>query len=52
MPAIGQAMDEILHALEQAKTVIEAPRLWDGRAAEPVGDVLATKAHASATGGV
>jgi UDP-N-acetylglucosamine 2-epimerase (non-hydrolysing) len=47
-----QRIDDILPALEQAKTVTEPPPLWDGRAAERVGDILAAKARSSVTEGV
>jgi UDP-N-acetylglucosamine 2-epimerase (non-hydrolysing) len=47
-----ERIDDILPALEHAKTVTESPPLWDGRAAERVGDILAANAHSSVTEGV
>jgi len=52
MKSTAKLGDDILPALEQAKTVTEPPPLWDGRAAERVGDILAAKAHSSVTEGV
>jgi UDP-N-acetylglucosamine 2-epimerase (non-hydrolysing) len=42
-----ERIDDILPALEQAKAVTECPPLWDGRAAERVGDVLAANVRTS-----
>ncbi len=50
-----ERIDDILPALEQAKTVTEPPPLWDGRAAERVGDILAPavcEAHSSVLEGI
>ena len=47
-----ERIDDILPALEHPKTVTESPPLWDGRAAERVGDILAAKARSSVTEGV
>ena len=47
-----ERIDDILPALEQAKTVTECPPLWDGRAAERVADILAPSARSSVIEGV